>query len=288
MRVLTWNVQGAYPPQGSPDRIRKQVSFIDEQAERPDLILLNEVTADRRQLWHDELQSIGYTMIEDTLDWASELGESEIPPHQDIGHVNGNLTAVHESVGDADVERHRPSIREGAYDKEDLKHWSTNFPEKILITTVETPDVSLDVWNVRAVPGNGWGEEKVKLLENVYDRIRATAKMPCLLAGDFNAPKAERPDGTVVPWRSDTDDPHAERWTAAETNILRGLESEGMIDVFRNQHGYGELDIRDTSFKTRRFDHIIASKSLDPTACQYESDGLKCSDHAPLLATFDV
>lgn len=79
--------------------------------------------------------------------------------------MNGNLTAVHEKFESEGPERHQPSIREGAYDGADLKDWSTNFPEKILVTTVETPQSALELWNVRAVPRNGWGEEKVKILE---------------------------------------------------------------------------------------------------------------------------
>lgn len=100
-----------------------------------------------------------------------------MPPHQDINHSNGNLTAVHESVG-ADLERHPPSIRAGPYDGADLKHWSTNSPEKILHTIMETDDRTVALWNVRAVPANPWGEEKVKLLEAAYERIKATSEPP--------------------------------------------------------------------------------------------------------------
>jgi hypothetical protein len=85
-----------------------------------------------------------------------------------------------------------------------LKGWSTNFPEKILHATAETDDTTLDLWNVRAVPRSGWGEEKVKILETVYDRIVKTREAPCLLAGDFNAPDDELDDGTIVPFRSRT------------------------------------------------------------------------------------
>ena len=246
MRVLTWNVQGAVPPQGSPDRIREQSAFIEEQAECPDVLLLNEVTTRRRELWRERLADIGYTHIEDTLDWANELGNLGVPPHHDLNHVNGNLTAVHESLGAKELIRKRPSIRAGPYDGADMKHWSTNFPEKILVATLELPTLSLQLWNVRAVPGNPWGEEKVKILETVVNRIRTTAEAPCLLAGDFNAPKDELPDGTLVPWRSDTDEPHAGRWKAAETGILRGLADEGMVDVFRDVHGYGDIEVRES------------------------------------------
>lgn len=285
MDVLTWNVQGAVPPQGSPDRIRNQVRFLAEEAERPDVLLLNEVTANRRELWHNELNSVGYSIIEDTLDWAVELADSDIPPHHEIGHVNGNLTAVHDEAEISGIERESPSIRAGAYDGADLKHWSTNFPEKILVTTAESRD--LEFWNVRAVPRNPWGEEKVKILETVYERIRRSDAGTRVLGGDFNAPKIEREDGTIVPWEPNDEETDLERWKGAEENILTGLESEEMVDVFRELHGYGELDIIDTSHKSRRFDHLIASAELGPEMCQYLGNGLSHSDHAPLLASFE-
>jgi len=67
-----------------------------------------------------------------------------------------------------------------------------------------------------------------------------------------------------------------------------------MIDVFRTIHGYGELDSLDVSHPTgnddstsgKRFDHLIASRSLNPQTCCYDPDGLDCSDHAPILSTF--
>lgn len=81
---------------------------------------------------------------------------------------------------------------------------------------------------------------------------------------------------------------YVERFAQAERNILRGLEDQGVVDVFRRVNGYGDLDIRDTSHKTRRFDHIIASSSLNPTDCYYEPNELDCSDHAPIIGEFEV
>lgn len=74
-----------------------------------------------------------------------------------------------------------------------------------------------------------------------------------------------------------------------------------MVDVFREQHGYGDLDILDVSHATqtsdplavspkdiegKRFDHTIASIELNPQDCYYDQDGFACSDHAPMIATF--
>lgn len=303
MDVLSWNVQGAFPPYTPIERIENQVQFLEESAGCPDVIALNEVSRHRCDVWIDELNDIGYSEIVHTLDWAEELGESEIPPHQDYNHVNGNLTAVHEDFDGGNLARLQPSIRYGPWEGADLKDWDTNLPEKILVATVEVEDTTLELWNVRAVPGSMHGEEKVKILENVYNRIVKGSKSPCLLTGDFNAPDRELADGTIVPWRHDEDGEIARRWGEAELNILTGLEAEGMVDVFREQHGYGDLDTLDVSHATqtddplavpsqdvegKRFDHMITSAELNPKDCYYDQDGFACSDHAPMIASFEL
>ena len=303
MKFLSWNVQGAFPYYTPVERIENQVQYLRQTAECPDIIALNEVNRFRRDMWVNELTDLGYTQLVHTLDWAEELGNSEIPPHQDYNHVNGNLTAVHETFRGETLTRKQPSIRNGVWEDADLKDWDTNFPEKILHSTVEVDESTIDIWNVRAVPGGMHGEEKVKILKNTFSRIRKDCDSPCILAGDFNSPDQELPDGTLIPWRHDQDGEIAEMWVEAEWNILRGLNDNGMVDIFRNQHGYGDLDILDVSHATqtedplsvppkdvegKRFDHIIASNELDPQECWYDHEGFRCSDHAPLIAEFHV
>lgn len=303
MKVLSWNVQGAFPPYTPLERIEDQIQYLEENADCPDIIMLNEVSRHRRDFWMDELNEIGYEDVVHTLDWAEELGESEIPPHQDYSHVNGNLTAIHEGFSGEYLTRLHPSIRYGPWDGADLKDWDTNVPEKILHAEVELEASILELWNVRAVPGSMHGEEKVKILENTFNRILKGSQPPCILAGDFNAPDRELADGTIIPWRHNEEGPIAARWREAERDILRGLEEKGMIDVFRNQHGYGELDILDVSHATqtndplsvppedvqgKRFDHIIASTELNPQECYYDQKGFGCSDHAPIIAEFSL
>jgi len=82
--------------------------------------------------------------------------------------------------------------------------------------------------------------------------------------------------------------------TAAEVNVLTGLDQVGMVDEYRTVNGYGEFDGLDVSHPTssedpirgKRFDHSIASRELDPNECYYDRSGLECSDHAPMIATF--
>lgn len=303
MRVLAWNVQGAVPPFGSKKRIRQQLEYVDEQAELPDILLLNEVTTVQRDRWREGLRALGYNEIADTLDWAAELRDSDVPPHQDYGHVNGNLTAVHEDAPAENLERLSPSIRYGPWENADLKDWDTNVPEKILNTTLELNGEGLDIWNIRAIPGSMHGEEKIKIFENVFNRIKKAEPSLRILAGDLNSPDEEIADGTVVPWRADQEGELPERWTAAELSLLEGLSAFGMVDVFRLLNGYGDLDVLDVSHPTRtddplsvpaqdvrgkRFDHLFASRELNPTECYYDQQGFACSDHAPIIAEFGL
>ena len=50
-RVLSWNVQGAVPPNGSIDRIQNQVTYLEDSVGLPDIVMLNEVTTIQRERW---------------------------------------------------------------------------------------------------------------------------------------------------------------------------------------------------------------------------------------------
>lgn len=285
MRALTWNVKGAFPYQ-SKDEIEAQVEYLDRLDEPPDLVMWNEVNQYRRVYIRDLLRDrLGYEGIVDTLSWANELRNSEVQPHHDIGHTNGNLTAVR----DPDQITHTPlDLFDEAYDAEDVKHLSTHYPEKILRTTCTLEGVDIDVWNVRAVPGSMKGEEKIKIFETVFHRIINADDALRILAGDFNSPDDELADGQAVTHIDDKDPQIRDRWRSAALNILKGLGHVGMVDVFRYQWGYGDIDTLDESFGNSRFDHIIASEALTPVNSFYDPESLDYSDHAALITDFDI
>lgn len=284
MRVLTWNVKGAFPYQAEED-IEAQFEYLNDLTQKPDLLLLNEVNQYRRELISDLVtDTLGYDGVADTLSWANELRDSEIPPHHDIGHTNGNLTAVRDS---SCIEHSPLELFDEVYDDEDLKHLSTHYPEKILVTTCELAGVEIEVWNVRAVPGGMKGEEKIKIFETVFQRIINGEEKLRILAGDFNAPDEELPDGQAVFHIDDKDPKVRDRWRNAALSILKGLGHAGMVDVFRYQWGYGDVETLDESFGNSRFDHIIASEALNPVNCFYDADSFEYSDHAALIADFE-
>lgn len=266
---MSWNVDGTFPPAGSPDGIKAQIEWLSTFENLPDVLLLQEVNHNRSELWYDLLgEQLGYDAIEGTLDLAAELD-----------HSNGHITAL----------RGQGGLSENVYDPADPGFLPTDFPEKILVTEIARPEMSIETWNIRAVPGKSYDEEKIKIHELAYDSIVEAGRRPRILAGDFNSPDQELVDGQAVPFGYNRDDSMRDRWVNAELNLLKGLGHLGMIDVFRAQHGYGELDVLDKSWdRKKRFDHLIASQELLPTGCRYLPDGYEYSDHAPILAEFDV
>lgn len=77
---MIWNIKGAVPPNGSKQRIEDRLGSIEGNADRPELLFLNEVTTVQRDRWRRGLETLGYVVV-DTPDWAAELRESSIPPH---------------------------------------------------------------------------------------------------------------------------------------------------------------------------------------------------------------
>lgn len=281
MRVMSWNVN---KPSNRKGRIDAQLSFIDSRD--VDVLLLQEVRhgTDMRwaEHWRDELAEIGLGEAEDSLDTGAELADSTDPPHSDIGHDNGHVTALNDDWSlNQRVDSPHEVLRDGRAD-------TTHFPEKLLVADAETPHGDFELWNIRAVPANSWGVEKVKTFETLYDRLTEAGRTKCILAGDFNSPKAELPDGQAIPFGYDKGPELSQRQVNAELRLLKGVGHLGLVDVFREQHGYGDVDVVDTSWESKRFDHLFVSQTLDAASCFYDTDGLKYSDHAPIIADFEL
>ncbi|MFD1513473.1 endonuclease/exonuclease/phosphatase family protein [Halomarina rubra] len=283
MRVVSWNVNKSANSAGRIDDQLEVLEAID-----PDIILLQEVRygADQQwvDVWKQGLEDLGIGEIKHSCDWAAALADSSVPPHDNIGHDNGHLTAVR---SEWNLIREDESITDQLA-KGDFTHAPTSFPEKILPTRLTTVDQEIELWNVRAVPGSMWGEEKIKIFETVYNRLSDSGPCTRILAGDFNTPDDELRDGQAIPFGYKKQPEIRQRWVNAELSLLKGLGHLNMEDVFRAINGYGEIDQRDTSWKSKRFDHVFASQSLDARRCFYDSAGLDCSDHAPIVADFTV
>jgi exonuclease III len=133
-------------------------------------------------------------------------------------------------------------------------------------------------------------EAKMETQEGVCAYL-ATCEGPTVLCGDFNSPKEEREDGTIVVFMR----PKDVRGTAAEMGLLTARTSDGpLVDAFRAANGWAATD-GSWFWKNRgktggfRLDHIFASGHLRPTACWY-AHGVRLggmSDHSPIVADLE-
>ena len=275
MKVLSWNVDGTFPPQGSPAQITDQIRWLDSLETQPELLLLQEVNPNRRDLWQELLtDQLGYKTVRDTLDIAVEQGNS-----------NGHITAIQSELNLLETTT-GIELNENTTRTESDR--STAYPEKLLVTGIEYENTTIEVWNVRAVPGSSYPEEKLTILELAYEYIEEADEKLRILAGDLNTPQRELADGQAITYGHQRDADLQQRGVTAELKILKGLGHFGMIDIFRAQHGYGDIDSLSVSHDGRRIDHLFASEDLSPTDCWYSETGATYSDHAPIIAVFDI
>src|SRR5262249_13879282 len=133
-----------------------------------------------------------------------------------------------------------------------------------------------------------------------------------ILCGDFNTPRLELDDGRIVTWgqilstsgeirmgrkwKSPPDQPERppDRWDRAERAILEGLAEFDLPDVYRLLNGKAAGDYswywRAKGKRIgRRFDHVFASRQLNPVMCQYVHEWRESgmSDHSAIEVLFN-
>jgi exodeoxyribonuclease III len=158
--------------------------------------------------------------------------------------------------------------------------------ELVVCATVAAPGGPFEVIAVH-IPtwSNGW-LAKVETQEGVAERAAACAGRAVLL-GDFNAPKDELEDGSVVPFTRSSN----ARGRDAELGLTGpALAVHGFADAFRAVNGFGP---RDASWwwKNRgrtggfRLDHVFV-RGLSPSACWYAHELREggISDHSAIVA----
>jgi len=179
--------------------------------------------------------------------------------------------------------------------------YDARWRHKFLSVRVKTPSGRIDVHTAHIPPGSVHGERKIETLSGIYKNLAEISLVPRILCGDFNTPREELKDGTVVTWgqRRRTDGAIVIRsdrgpgWDEAERDILTRLAQWDLPDVYRLLHGYGTTDfswywVGKEKRIGRRFDHVFASRALNPVECSYlhsfRENGL--SDHSPIEVIF--
>ncbi len=173
------------------------------------------------------------------------------------------------------------------------------YPERALSVRISGPGGNFALHNVHVPTGSGGGQTRIDTMEAVFNQLSKPSSLPRVLCGDFNAPKAEGPNGELITWEQTIRKNGTvkvmrgrEGWDQIERNLIAGLTEHDFVDVFRHINGYGAPD---ASWRQHwrpepgyRLDHIFASPALKPIRCRYLHDlrdaGL--SDHSPMEAEF--
>ncbi len=156
------------------------------------------------------------------------------------------------------------------------------------------------IHNVHIPNGSTHKWKKIETFEGVYRGLEKDLETKHILCGDFNSPQHERDDGTVVVWGERiTDDGSIKirgdrRWRDGESLFFTGLPALGMPDTYRRCNGWEVQEFSWFSNRTkgeapsRRFDHIFATESLQPSTCCYLHEGREqgLSDHSAIAAVF--
>jgi exonuclease III len=163
------------------------------------------------------------------------------------------------------------------------------WPERVLAARAG----GLEVVNVHSPISPKPGLVKVLTHEAVFRHLRGGAG-PRIVLGDLNTPRREHPDGSVWTFaRTKTGrlrPERGERWDAAETALIRGLEASGFRDAFRELNGF---ESKEPSWEWPRWgggyrlDHLIASAEVEVSECAYRHEWRredKLSDHSALVA----
>ena len=251
--LLCWNVAG---------RVRR---LAEQQAQvialEPDLICLQEVTIKTAESWRARLAAAGW-----------------------------EYTATADAVLARGAGRARPLLAFTAsrLPLEAIELVDVPWPERVLAVRA----AGLELVNVHSPISPKPGLAKV-LTHEAVARHLAGGSGPRLVCGDLNTPRKEHADGRVWTFARDQygrlRPDRGERWDQAELALIRGLESHGFRDAFRDMYG---TERRELSWEWPRWgggyrlDHLIVSTEVDVHDFTYLHDwrtqGL--SDHSPLRA----
>jgi exonuclease III len=247
--LLSWNLQGKL------GRMPEQAARVAEL--EPDLVCLQELTVKSAPLWQHALTTIGLEHVHHR------------PPGP--GRRLSVLVAARSRFDGAPV----PGVP---------------WPERVVSARFEC---GLELVGMHSPVSQTRDYVKVPTHEAVFAHLSAPAAHARILCGDLNTPRKEHADGTVWTFARDRygrlRPDRGERWDAAETALVRGLEPFGFRDAFRAQHGF---DAKEPTWEWPRWgggyrlDHLIVSAEVEVSDCRYAHDWRRegLSDHSPLIA----
>jgi exodeoxyribonuclease-3 len=256
MLVATWNVNSIKA------RLERALMWLEKTS--PDIVCLQELKVETDAFPYEELRAAGYHAA-----------------------VHGQKTYN----GVAILSRARPENIIVGFEDDDVDDQSRAITATIQGVTV----MSLYIPNGQAVGSDKWEYKRRwfrRLHAFVDERFRPDGTL--LLCGDFN----------VAPAHADVANP--EKWTDSvlfhpeAREMLLEITEWGLTDTVRIHHvgqgPYSWWDYRRLAFPKGdglRIDHILATESMADRCTEAwvdrdERKGSKPSDHAPVLATFEL
>jgi len=256
MKITTWNVNSI--------RARKERALAWLARVRPDAVCLQELKGEEDKFPAADFEALGYR--------AAVCGQKT---------YNGVAILARGEI--TDVER---NMDDGVDD-----------PQARLVagTVAGVRLVSAYVPNGQVVGGEKYAYKKAWL-----DRFTAWLEprlrdgTPTVVCGDFNIARDERDVHDTAEWEGTV--LYNDEMRAALARLL----DVGLVDALRLHHDAGGLftwwDYRQSSFRRDRglrIDYVLVTEDLAGrcTACRVDKDeraGDKPSDHAPLIADFDL
>jgi exonuclease III len=174
------------------------------------------------------------------------------------------------------------------------------FEELVLPVLVRVVGRPVELIATHVPNGSTYGWKKVEHFEAVYRYLADAGEPARILCGDFNSPLREFNDGRVYTAAQHESGAlrleRGERWDKAERDVLLGLGRFGLVDVFRQLHGYGKKEGSWAPREARgpiqrRFDHVFADVALNPRRCCYihawRMERPALSDHSAIEAVLE-
>lgn len=264
LRLVSWNLAG-------------WVTKTEEQAEalisrKPSIICLQEVRKNALEIITRKLSLAGFHYFQNSVFLAEENKR-----------IKGNLV-----VSKFPMEQ-LPNFMNGP------------FTESVLSVNVKTPYGNVKIHNAHIPNGSCYGIKKIETFESIFRTLSSEVDNLRILCGDFNSPQAEFSTGETITWGQSLSKKNEIllreknfRWHQGEYSVIRGLAEYNLIDVYRQLYGY---ETEEYSFivlrkgkivSKRRFDHVFASKQLQPQECCYlhKFREMRLSDHSPIEVLF--
>jgi len=267
MKIISWNVA---------NRIKKQSLQLDALlSEEPDVIGLQEITNKTFPLWSKGLKKAGYDHIASSLDVYENKIDSIGPRRYGIVIASRwPLQLIDQSL------------------------LSIPWPERLLSVLIQNPKGNFEFHAAHIPCGSSHGWLKIDTFVGIYNFLAGNNnKYPRILCGDFNSPQAETIEGEIITWGQKIFKSSqvkiinrfgkGDAWDRGERNIIEGLAEYDLPDIFRLLNGY---ETNDFSWILTRFDHIFASKELNPKVCHYLHSlrDNKLSDHSAIEGAFEI